>query len=178
MENKQKITVIFLSLAAITYGINVTSVYPRGKVTITEGDNVELQCVTNENFYYCDFYNDNVTFQYSLSHTAYNESNYYEAINLDSGIDKKRTTWIGDLENYNTIGCKIQIQSATLLDNGLWSCNLEKWNDAIPQDKETEEITSKYDFVNFEIISDFKLVGNMPTDYNGDGYITVNEGVE
>ena len=170
MWNFQMILFASLSLASFTNGINVNEANPKGFQKVKEGDPITLQCKSNDYYYFCDFTNQKTTFQYSLDPDVYNADTEYKVRNLNTGINKRRANWLGDFYQYKKNGCKIQIKSATLHDAGSWSCILEEWENT-PQVKGTEDIGTIDDFVNIEITSDFKLIGDELTDP-----LDVNEG--
>ena len=57
----------------------------------------------------------------------YNETSEYHEINLSEGNDRNRVRWIGDFYHGGKTGCRIQIKTVTLRDNGDWSCEITYW---------------------------------------------------
>ena len=161
MEKKQTIAFISLSLVTLTYGISINSYRPVGNKVVKEGDPVTLQCIANDYFYYCDFMNGRETYSYSLDNDAYMDDSEYDVKKLNSGIDKKKTTWLGDLRNYNSVGCKIQIKSVTLNDAGKWTCKLEHWVNN-PQTRGNQDIIQQDDFAIIEVTKDFEVTAEGP----------------
>ena len=46
---------------------------------------------------------------------------------MSKGNDRNRVRWIGDFYHGGKTGCRIQIKTVTLRDNGDWSCEMTYW---------------------------------------------------